>query len=248
MDDATSPSGRRWRRWTGVVTAPLTLLAPPRCTACRIRGPIPWCARCQQQVRELPATGCPRCAASRRPGHPCWPADAPIAGTIAALDYRGPVAAAIVSAKVAGAHAGWPPLAALLARRAVDVAPEVDAVTWVRTAAGRRRRRGLDHAELLARAVASALDLPLVAALDACPGPDGRDRYRATHRFPGTELLLVDDVLTTGATAVRAATALRTAGAGRPHLAVVARAGPHPLVGPVETDRDVVPDGVPRRV
>jgi predicted amidophosphoribosyltransferase len=248
MDDATSPSGRRWPRWTDAVTAPLTLLAPPRCVACRVRGPIPWCTRCRPQVRELPARGCPRCAAARRPGHPCWPAGTPIAGTIAALDYRGPVAAAIVSAKVAGAHAGWPPLAALLARRVVLAPPAVDAVTWVRTAATRRRRRGLDHAELLARAVASALDLPLVAALDARPGPDGRDRYRATHRFPGTELLLVDDVLTTGATAVRAATALRTGGAGRPYLAVVARAGPHPLAGPVEDDRGVASHRDPRWV
>jgi predicted amidophosphoribosyltransferase len=236
MDDEDPTIAPRRARWTGVVSAPLTLLAPPRCVACRVRGPIPWCARCRRQVRELPVAGCPRCAAARRPGHPCWPQDAPIAGTVAAFDYRGPVAAAIVSAKVAGAHAGWTPLAASLARRVVLSSPAVDAVTWVRTAASRRRRRGLDHAELLARAVASALDLPVVAALDARPGPDGRDRYRATHRFPGTELLLVDDVLTTGATAVRAATALCLAGAGRPQLAVVARAGPHPLAGPVEDE------------
>jgi predicted amidophosphoribosyltransferase len=123
----------------------------------------------------------------------------------------------------------------MLARRVALAPPAVDAVTWVRTAAARRRRRGVDHAELLARAVAEALELPLVATLDARAGPDGRDRYRATHRFPGSELLLVDDVLTTGATAVRAATALLAAGAGRPHLAVVARAGPHPLAGPVRT-------------
>jgi predicted amidophosphoribosyltransferase len=248
MDEERTRTGGRWTRRLGALATPLTLLAPPRCAACRVRGPIPWCARCQQQVRELPVAGCPRCAAPRRPGHPCWPADAPIAATIAALDYRGPVAAAIVSAKVAGAHAAWPPLAALLARRALHVSPAVDAVTWVRTAAARRRRRGLDHAELLARTVAGALDLPLVTALDARPGPDGRDRYRATHRFPGTDLLLVDDVLTTGATAVRAATALRTAGAGRPHLAVVARAGPHPLAGPAEDDRNATSQGARRWV
>jgi predicted amidophosphoribosyltransferase len=233
MDDELIRTDGRWTGWLHALTAPLTLLAPPRCVACRVRGPIPWCGRCQLQVRELPVAGCPRCAAPRRPGHPCWPADAPIAGTVAALDYRGPVAAAIVSAKVAGAHAGWPPLAAMLARRVALAPPAVDAVTWVRTAATRRRRRGVDHAELLARAVAEALELPLVATLEARAGPDGRDRYRATHRFPGSELLLVDDVLTTGATAVRAATALLAAGAGRPHLAVVARAGPHPLAGPV---------------
>jgi predicted amidophosphoribosyltransferase len=142
------------------------------------------------------------------------------------------VAAAIVTAKVAGAHRGWGPLAQLLARRLQEDPPAVDAVTWVTTAPRRRRQRGVDHARELAVAAAGALDVPLVPTLVAQPAPDGRDRYRASHHLPGSELLLVDDVLTTGATAVRAAAALCAAGAGRPHLAVLARAGPHPLAGP----------------
>lgn len=213
-----------------MLRAPLELLAPARCLACRVRAPLPWCARCWPQIRALPR-GCPRCGAPRRPGHPCWPAAAPVATTVAAFDYRGPVAAAIVTAKIGGAHAGWAPLGALLARRLALEPPAVDAVTWITTAATRRRARGIDHARALAAAVASQLGLPLVQTLAATPGADGRDRYRAAHALPGSELLVVDDVLTTGATAVRAATALRAAGAGRLHLAVLARAGPHPLQG-----------------
>jgi predicted amidophosphoribosyltransferase len=215
--------------------APLALLAPSRCLACRARAPLPWCERCRRQVRVLPA-GCPRCAAPARPGHPCWPADAPVSGTVGALDYRGPVAAAIVTAKIAGAHAGWAPLGRLLADRVAIGAPPVDAVTWVTTAARRRRRRGVDHARALASAVADALDLPLVCTLAARASKDGRDRYRARVALPGSELLLVDDVLTTGATIVRAASALHEAGAGHPHVAVLARAGPHPLVGTATDD------------
>jgi predicted amidophosphoribosyltransferase len=231
MRTVGTPPRRHERATDGpsLLRAPAALLAPSRCLACRTRAPLPWCDRCRLEVRELPA-GCPRCAAPRRPGHPCWPAEAPIASTVAALDYRGPVAAAIVTAKVAGAHGGWPVLADLLARRLRAAAPSVDAVTWVTTAPSRRRRRGLDHAEVLAAVVAAALDLPLVPTLVARAGGDDRDRYRAAGPLPGTELLLVDDVLTTGATAVRAATVLCEAGAGRPHLAVLARAGPHPLV------------------
>jgi predicted amidophosphoribosyltransferase len=210
--------------------APLALLTPSRCLACRARGPLPWCERCHREVRPLPA-GCPRCAAPGRPGHPCWPADAPVSATVGALDYRGPVAAAIVTAKVAGAHAGWGPLGRLLAARVASDPPPVDAVTWVTTAPGRRRRRGVDHARALAVAVAGALDLPLACTLSARAARDGRDRYRARSTLPGTELLLVDDVLTTGATIARAAAALCEAGAGRPHVAVLARAGPHPLAG-----------------
>lgn len=149
--------------------------------------------------------------------------------TRAVFDYRGPVAAAVVTAKVGGAHAGWRPLAALLARCVAADPPDIDVVTWVTTARRRRRRRGLDHAEVLAAAVASALGVPLLGILHAT-ATDHRDRYRAAIALPGSNVLLVDDVLTTGATASSAATALEAAGAGSVHLAVLARAGPHPLV------------------
>jgi orotate phosphoribosyltransferase len=96
----------------------------------------------------------------------------------------------------------------------------------------------VDHAQELARAVAAALELPLVRTLRARTAGDGRDRYDGTRPLPGTVLLLVDDVLTTGATAVRAATALQGAGADVPHLAVLARAGPHPLSGGLPAEPD----------
>ncbi len=150
-------------------------------------------------------------------------------GTVAAYDYRGVVAAAIVTAKLAGAHAGWPGLVAPLTARLRADPPPVDVVTAITTPAGRVRTRGRDHAVVLAGLVAGGLGLPTLPLLAASAGPDGRDRYRARHRLPGTDVLLVDDVLTTGATAWRAAAALRAAGAGAIHLAVLARAGTHPL-------------------
>jgi predicted amidophosphoribosyltransferase len=211
-------------------TGLLELLAPTRCLACRRRGPSPWCPVCAAHVRPLPG-GCRRCGSPARPGHPCWPPDAPIAGTVAALDYRGPVAAALVTAKIGGAHAGWGPLGRLLADRVARDPPAVDAVTWVTTGPRRRRARGLDHAERLASAVAAVLELPLVGTLAAVAGGSGRDGYRALGPLPGTDLLLVDDILTTGSTLVRAATVLVEAGAAPPHVAVLARAGPHQLVG-----------------
>lgn len=176
----------------------------------------------------LPA-GCPRCAAPKGSAHACWPPDAPIDATVAAFDYRGPVAAAVVSAKVAGARAGWSPLAAALAERMREARVDADVVTWVTTPAVRIRARGCDHAQLLAVEVARAVGLPCVALLDARTGNPDRDRYRARRSLPGTHVLLVDDVVTTGATAWRAASCLRAAGAGRVELAVLARAGTHPL-------------------
>lgn len=105
----------------------------------------------------------------------------------------------------------------------------VDAVTWVTSVPARVRQRGVDHARAVAVVVAEALDAPLVRLLEVEPGPVHGERYRATTALPGSDLVLVDDVLTTGATAWRAAAALRAAGAGDVILVTLARAGGHPL-------------------
>ena len=215
-------------RWP--VTALLDLLAPPRCLACRRRGGTPLCGPCAAQVPLL-GHGCRRCAAPRGQAHACWPDDAPVDGVTAAFDYRGVAAAAISTAKLAGAHAGWPGLCAALLARLEREPPAVDVVTWITTPTARSHQRGGDHAARLAHLVASRLQLPVVQLLTAREVPGGRDTYAAVHPLPGTDVLLVDDILTTGATAWRAAACLRSAGAGRIHLAVLARAGTHTLGG-----------------
>lgn len=206
------------------------LLAPPRCLACRRRAPPPWCAACEA---TLPGAGarCPRCAGPRDGGHRCWPPRAPIVATTSVHDYRGVVARAIVTAKTTGAHRGWTALAALLADRVAEDPPDVDVVTWVTTAPSRRRRRGIDHAEVLARAVGRRLDLPVARLLDVRVVPRHGERLEARCALPGSEVLLVDDIVTTGRTAVEAAAALQAAGAGNVRLAVIARAGAHELMG-----------------
>lgn len=206
------------------------LLAPQRCLACRARAHPPWCARCHAELAELPA-GCPRCASPRGAAHACWPADAPVAATTAVYDYRGPVRAAVVTAKLARAGAGWAALAPALAGRVRAADPAVDVVTWVTTPSGRVRERGFDHAALLASHVGAALGVPVLRLLEAEELSTGHDRYRlrAGPALPGTHVLLVDDVCTTGATAVRAARALQAGGADRVELAVLARAGSHQL-------------------
>ncbi len=115
--------------------------------------------------------------------------------------------------------------------------PEVPdlVVTWAPTGAGRRRHRGFDQAELLARAVARRRRLPVRRLLARRPGEAqaGRaagERWQhpgfTARRSPRT-VLLVDDVATTGATLAAAAAALQGAGAEAVHGLVVARA-PHP--------------------
>jgi ComF family protein len=104
----------------------------------------------------------------------------------------------------------------------------------------RRLRRGINAAEVLASAVAQSLDLPLAGGAvvrrtntTLQRGMPLRERFRnvrgafavdATYDFRGARALLVDDVLTTGATSSELARVLKRAGAQWVGVAVLARA------------------------
>lgn len=225
----------------------LEVALPSRCLSCRAVAQPPWCEDCDAEADRQRATrSCRRCGASDDgAAHHCWTPGGPIDSTSVAYRYRGVVADAVVAAKVHGAHAAWGALGRHVAAALGTGAPDVHAVTWVPTEPRRRRDRGFDHAERLARPVAARLGLPLVPLLRAARGmPDQGARpmgerhqlpggsFTPRRPIPGARLLLVDDVLTTGATAAAAAGALRTAGSVAVHLAVLARAGRHRLGTP----------------
>lgn len=113
-----------------------------------------------------------------------------------------------------------------LAEKMTPIAPPADLLTWVPASPSRRRRRGFDQCELLARAVARRLGRParpLLRRVDdvAQTSRDREGRAVGPSLAPqgrrlrfGPSVVLVDDVFTTGATMRAAAAVLRDRGAG----------------------------------
>jgi predicted amidophosphoribosyltransferase len=154
----------------------------------------------------------------------------------AGFAYDGPAGAMVRALKFGGRAAIADAMAAQLAAHAPPELLRVEVVP-VPVHPAHRRRRGIDHADALAAALARRSGLPLRRCLvrqgDARPqvGSDRRERLRG----PGGSIvagaattapraaLLVDDVVTTGATIAACAKALRTAGCGQVSAVVYAR-------------------------
>lgn len=114
-------------------------------------------------------------------------------------------------------------------------------VTWVPVSRARLRRRGYDQARLLAREVAEALGKHAMGTLrkvrhnqpqssltgDSARRANALDCYRAVEprRLAGRRVLLVDDVITSGATLSECARVLLSAGAVEVCCVTLAGAG-----------------------
>ncbi|MEO1056738.1 MAG: phosphoribosyltransferase family protein [Actinomycetota bacterium] len=115
----------------------------------------------------------------------------------------------------------------------------IDVVTWAPTSRRRRRERGFDQGELLARYVARQLGRPVRPLLQRSDEPTqtGRTRsqrldgvhFRAHPGVAGRTVLVIDDVVTTGATLRAATAALEASGAEWVRTCAVA-ATPAPVV------------------
>lgn len=136
-------------------------------------------------------------------------------------------------------------LARLMVRRlGLDLpgAERPDVVTWSPTSRARIVQRGFDQAELLARAVARELGVPCRRLLYRAHGPaqTGRGRaerlvgpsFRSRPAVRPYRVLLVDDVVTTGATLHAAADALRAAGVTEVRVVAAAATPGQPACGP----------------
>ncbi len=228
----------------------------------RAEASDPLCLDCTLALRPLPWPRCPRCDLPRGtgPDRPVlcgrcndWP---PVLSRAVAAVALAPPADALVQALKYG---GWDVAAAPMGRRMVHRLrrmPEVDfsaprcAVVPVPTTPARVRTRGYNQAERLARIVARELGSPLIEALARRPSGPSQVALQAEERKanvqmafgPGPaasrvahypQLILVDDVLTTGSTAGAAASALAGLGAKSVIFVVFARTLPRPVAIPV---------------
>ena len=235
----------RWRRHVREsLGASLDLVLPPMCPACG-DACADLCARCASQLSRWPLHGCARCGAPMTPEGRCNAGHRPLRHVrqlVAALRFAGSGGALVRRFKLdASARAG-----VLLAREMADAwrvvggAPRPLLVS-VPLHRARRRRRGFDQAAWLASRLGDRLGLRVaVGALARVratrPQGDARVLSRAANvrgafsvcrrrarGLRGRDVLLVDDVWTTGATARACAAQLRAAGAASVSLLVACR-------------------------
>ena len=155
--------------------------------------------------------------------------------------YEGTVRRSLLRYKFYGARSFATGYGRLLAMKLLQSHPEgFDCITWIPVSRLRKLRRGYDQVELLAKAVGRELGMEPVPLLKKVRHnrpqsgiSDASKRranvlgaYREVNRqaITGKRILLLDDILTTGATASEAARVLLTSGAKEIHCAAVAAA------------------------
>ena len=209
----------------------LNLFFPPRCPFCHrpMGSSAGFCGDCQEHLPWIRAEEAERTDGTdfRLCVSPLW--------------YEGMVRASFHRYKFSGRQGYAKVYGGLMAQCVADhLKGQYDLITWVPLSRERKRERGYDQAMLLALAVALELDDVAVETLQkvhhsraqsSLEGADARrenvkGNYAVTDRelVEGRRILLIDDIITTGATLSECATTLREARAADVVCATLARA------------------------
>ena len=203
-----------------------TLLFPPHCAFCGKVGVQGVCPACEKTL--------PYC---KTPFHE----RAEIGACLAPLKYEGIVREALLDYKFHGSQSRCTGFGDLLAQAAAEhFGGQFDLVTFVPVSKKRRRERGYDQSYLLARETCRHWDTAPAALLQktkdnpaqsSLSSREERQKnvagvYAAVNeeKIRGARILLIDDILTTGATLREAARVLREAGAEKVICATLAAA------------------------
>ena len=191
----------------------------------------PFCARCGRELASEPSASglCARCRST----------PFQVERIRSAVYSEGALREAIHAFKYDGVTALAAPLASLMVEYWSKQPTSVDVVVPVPLHERRLRRRGFNQAALLARELAKQVQLPLdegslvrhrsTAAQVDLDADERRENVRDAFRcigdsVAGKDVLLIDDVCTTGSTLEACATALREGGAKSVQALTLARA------------------------
>lgn len=206
----------------------LDLLFPPKCMLCHglmENSAQPVCSRCLQA--ELPEVGRELSAVPY------------FEKSVATFRYEAPISDAILRMKFRGMASYADQFGRWMAVTVRDrLEGQFDLISWVPCSRRRIWTRGFDQAELLAKALARELGQEAVPTLRKVRHNPKQSRtqgaarrranvlgaYRAIDpaQLQGKRILMVDDVLTTGATLSECGKTLRLAGSGELVCAVIA--------------------------
>jgi predicted amidophosphoribosyltransferase len=195
------------------------LISPARCIACGRSGPLA-CSGCRSSLGPAPA----------------GELVAGIDRVVSAWVYEGIARSLVLGLKLSGREACADPLSLAVASSVLREGLRADLLTWVPARTRDVRRRGFDHAEVLARRAGRLLGLPvrgLLVRQGSARDQAGLSRAERAQNLQGefqarsggpARVALVDDLITTGATAKACAEALSAEGYARIELLTPCRA------------------------
>ena len=209
------------------------IFAPHECLGCKKEGEL-LCQTCRVHLVLVPPR-CYRCQRWSEGSRTCQRCrrNSSLFAVHTVTKYEDTAKALVHVLKFERSRAAATTLARTMAFSPID---DTVIMTHIPTANGRVRERGYDQAALIARALSRSSNrvyIPLLARLDErrqlgqsrkVRKSQMRDAFRVLNPAPlaGKHVVLVDDVLTTGATCEAAAYALRQAGAKRVSAVVFA--------------------------
>lgn len=219
--------GRRWLQ--RALEAGLNFLFPPRCAGCGQLGSV-WCPTCDQALVKVGHSGCPFCGFPRITAHHCAACELGKVQVRSFARYQPPFKQAILKLKyspnpqLADLMAGW------LLGEFVALGKCAELIVPVPLGDVRRRERGYNQVELIAKSMANTLNIPVqsqalvrVRETRSQVGLVPEERFENVHGafsaniqyVQNKKILLLDDLLTSGATLIGCAGALIDSGASQ---------------------------------
>lgn len=219
---------------TSAIEKVVNLISPYECMICGKQDHLV-CEKCWQENVDTRVTTCFWCNSLSSGGRTCQKCrvKTSLSGAIVPYRFNGLVKECIYELKYYSNRE----MAKLLANyvaQSVDVT-QFDRISFVPAIGKHQRKRGYNQAQLLAKAISSKCSIPLVTTLARIEHVDQiglnrsqrldtiKNNFIPIGSYSDKSILLVDDVVTTGATLNECAKTLKEAGARRVWAVTVAK-------------------------